>query len=229
MRTIKKIKGFRINILFLVVFGLLFSCSTEENETPQKEEFNLEYLLNKDFSDLVLSSSIRMNNLSENLRLLNRDSDDESEILPERFVELLEIEDLTSEENIELDNILNYLGFNNRDSFNSYSQNLYNFTVEIVEETNYLELDEEVQQDLLTDFFNNNYAYRSCIGIYDACRNHAHAVHTVGIIGCTTASVAFIAFSGPGALLLQSFCLAANGDLYRSGLGVCKAAYEDCL
>lgn len=69
----------------------------------------------------------------------------------------------------------------------------------------------------------------SCGGIYGACTNHAHACHTVGIVACTATSVAFIAASGSGAVLFQSFCLAANWDYYKSGLDVCGASYDGCM
>jgi hypothetical protein len=210
-----------MSMLFLTCLTLN-SCSNNEELETVKETFDLNYLKNS--NSLKALDNIfdkQFTNILEykNSSLIVFDAD--------RFELLLGYKEITHQESIELNSMLNHLGFDNKNDFLTYSNTVAHIVTEL-NETNYYELSEEEQLSIWSIHY-SNFALKSCGGVLDAERNSAQTFHTWSVVGCTTASIASITYAGPFAILIQSLCLAAATDHLISSLRLAGARYQSCI
>ncbi len=239
----RKLKSFIV--LSLLITLTFMSCYTEsldssynnklqekesniEMLTFEKQEFSLDYL-NSIRKIPILSPKPFGNKISKKYASLSIDTD--------LFLELLQKDVLTSDENYNLKLILKSLGFQTLDDFLIYCNQMDKLAEKIVNETNFLDLDENSRNNVLFNYFNQNdkWSYGTnkvdnCENSLVACNNAVTANYNAGIVACTIAAIGIgAATGGIGGVIAQVFCLAANFDVATAAYGVCDASYSDCI
>lgn len=246
----------KINVLGILVFfimnSVIISCSNDDSVIVKKSnfsssesndmsarvgsvDFNLDYLLGS-------KENIAQQKL-ENKRMANlKDYSDSPKITysNDRVVFLLEKEKLSISESDELSAVLKSIGFMSIEECGRYAKSVLENTNVIVNKTNYLEKKEDVKIEVFESFYrlpagggSGGGGSGACENQQSACINQADAIHTVGVVTCTGASLGIALGSAGwatwGAVLFQSACIGANLNLYVSSSELCQANYAVCI
>lgn len=206
---------------FILLFPSLYSCTVDSlQENIEIQEFNLEFLLSNDsINKLRTLNEKRVSNL---ISSTNRNSSFD----PDRFVELLQIENKTQYEIKEFQDILNIMGFDDENKYQDYQNTFYDVIFSI-SQTNFIELSETEQYAILLSYQEYfNIPQRSCQAIYQACVNQATTILNQSIILCGIATGVIGAGIGTGVLL--AFCIAAAIDVNASADALCLAEFQQC-
>ena len=216
--------------------ALIAGCSDDKGLTELIEhcqtnqaEFTLEYL--------------NRNNTGQNLKQLTNKqlkrfasvSRDKGYNFDEAlFLKLLEKEKLSEMENKKLQEKLDYLGFDNLESYAEYTSLAFSLGKTISAETNYHELDEKYRIQILEDFFYNYEASEKsgdvCLIAFNACINKAHADYTASVVACTISAISIAKLTfGIGGILMQVACCSVSLYAFNMDLDVCSSNYYGCI
>jgi hypothetical protein len=140
----------------------------------------------------------------------------------QEFDFLIKEENLNESQQLQLKNMLSYLGFEIKENYIEYAINIEKLVLEFHENTNFFEMSQEKQEEILYKYFVLQNNKKSSCPELEACLDEAQALSTLGIIACTGSSIGVGSITGGfGGVVFQVFCLAANMDYFLAQLNSC--------